>query len=104
MNQKERLAFLEQEVARLHSVVQELGTLIQESGGEQNMIFAAVLSLIESASDPRQLGEVLLRELSAVESTAVFQASHEGQLEGAQSAHANFLRALEIAGKRNLVP
>jgi hypothetical protein len=102
MSPDERLVVLEQEVARLRSVLQEFGTLIQEAGGEQNMMFAAVLALIESASNPKELGPVLRRELDSVETTAVFQAAHEGQLEGAQAAHANFLRALETSESQNL--
>ena len=101
MNSDQRIAALEQEVARLRSVLQEFGALIQEAGGEQNMMFAAVLALIESSSNPKELSHVLRRELASVETTAVFQATDEGQLEGAQAAHAGFLRALENAETRN---
>ena len=101
MNPDDRLAALEQEVARLRSLLEQLGTLGQEAGGEQNMLFAAVLALVESASNPLSLSPVLRRELEAVETSAVFQAAHEGQLEGAQAARANFLNALEIAVTKN---
>ena len=102
MNQDQRLQSLEQEVARLRSVIQEFCTLMQEAGGEQNMLFAAVLALIESSSNPLTLDLVLRRELDSVESSAVFQAQHEGQLEGAQAARSTFLRALEIAGSKTI--
>lgn len=102
MTSEERLSALEQEVARLRSVLQEFGTHIQEQGGEQNMLFAVTLALIESTSNPAELGPILKRELSAVESKAVFEATHEGQLVGAQAAHANILRALEFADKKTI--
>jgi hypothetical protein len=99
MDIESRIATLEQEVLRLRTVLQEFGTLIQEAGGEQNVLFAAALALVESSQSPQVLGPILRRAMGTVEAIAVSQAVDEGQVTGAQSAYADFLRALETADK-----
>jgi hypothetical protein len=99
MDIESRIASLEQEILRQKAVLQEFGTLIQEAGGEQNILFAAALALVESSQNPHVLGPILRREIGTVEAIAVSQAQSEGQVSGAQAAHTDFLRALETAGK-----
>ena len=94
MSPDERHAILERKVLRLQSVVAEFGKLIRESLAEQNMMFAEVLSLIESSQSPNKLGPILRNELAKVDSVAVFQANDEGQIQAGQDAQIALLSAL----------
>ena len=100
MNQEERIAEIEARFAELLSGFHEMRLLAEQEAVDQSMLLAAVLSLIQTAPNPKELGPVLRNCLGEVESLAVFQSQNEEQVEAAQSAQAELLIALTKSESR----
>jgi hypothetical protein len=100
MNQEERVAQLEREIAKLKNDFEEYGRIAQDIGGSTRMFEAAVIALIASHPRPDLLASQLTDYLARVEAGIVHNSQAEEHLQGAQAAQTMLLDVLDDALQR----
>jgi hypothetical protein len=100
MNQEERIAVLEKQLAELRAALAETALIYQDIGGQTRMYEAAVLALIASHPRPDLLAPDLHQHLARVEANAVAVAETDQHLQGVQDAQAVLNVALDESLER----
>ena len=100
MTPEERIAALEQELAKLRAAFAETARIYQDIGGQSRMFEAAVLALVVAHPNPELLGPILHGHLSRIEAGAVAAAETEEHLQGVQNAQRVLMLALSEAEDR----
>lgn len=101
MTPDERIAELENDLAKLRSDLAEVLGFIQYVGGESRAFQSAVLALIASHPQPHALAPDLKHHLLRTEASIVHGAQDERHVQGMQAAQTVLLAALDEALARS---
>ena len=97
MKPEERIAQLEQEVARLVRHSAETRDLCLVMAGAARAFEIAVLALLSSTKHPEAVEKEIAERLKGLDSELVFESMSEEQLDGAQRASEVLMSALQVA-------